>query len=95
MVVRAVPTTVDINCVWVHAESCASPVSTNGNLFHMPRHTNSVSVRTSCQPPSTVVSFYVEQYYICARSVGPPSPPEEEVFSVFLDTKNMFFSGCT
>ena len=35
-------------------------------------------VRKMCPPPSTVMSISIKQYSICARSVGPFGPPEEE-----------------
>ena len=56
----------------------ASLISTNDNLLHMPRHSNSVFVREMCPPPSSVMSISIKQYFICARSVGPFGPPEEE-----------------
>ena len=71
----------------------ASQINTNDNLLHMPRHNNNVLVRNKCPPPSTVISISIKHDFICARSVGPCSPPEKEkrvrhVF--FLSLENCF-----
>ena len=68
----------------------AKQMSTNDNLLHMSRHSNSVLVRKMCPPPSTVMSISIKQDFICARSIGPFGPPEEEkgvkhIFFLFLE----------
>ena len=65
--------------------------------FRMPRH-NSVFVRNTCPPPSTVMSIAIKPDFICARSVRPFGLPTEEkgaqhMFFLLLYRK-MFFSGC-
>ena len=64
-----------------------SHIRTNGNRLRMPRHSNSVLVRKTCPPPSTVMSISIKQDFICARSVGPFGPPQEE-----KGVKHMFLS---
>ena len=47
----------------------ASQISTNDNLSRTPRHNNSVSC-AKCQPPSTVMSTSIKQYFFYARSMS-------------------------
>ena len=55
----------------------ASQINTNGNLLRIP-HNHSMVVRVWCPPPSTVVSSSLYRGHLCARSVGPFSPPKQD-----------------
>ena len=85
MVIQSVPMYVKKKCVWVHAESWASPaeaVDTNGIVIAQ-------AMANRCPRPSSMVSIYISNeriFFFVPRSVGAVRS------SLFLDM--LFFSGC-
>ena len=79
------------NRVWVHPDSWASPTKSVRTITFCTCHGT-----TGCLAQNVSTSFYcdmsisIKQYFICASSVGPFGPPEEEkgvkhMFFVFLE----------
>ena len=65
----------------------ASQITTNDNLLRVPQHSNSVMVRKTCPPPSTVMSISIKQGFICGRSVGPFGRAVRSGRSILLNKK--------
>ena len=90
MAVRSVPFLGNKSCLGPsRILNLASQIGTNDNHLRMPRHNNSVLVRTKRPPPSTVMSISIKQDFTGARTVGPFGPTKEKgVHHLSL------FSGC-